>query len=140
MPVAIKVDSLSKKYRLGEYQAAYGTLRETLVHVPLLLWAALAVIGHAMLSSYLGVAIAGGTSVCSATGTTTVVDADGEPLPAAAHGHHDCCCSATYALPPPQGEPAPRVDVAHAPAEQLTAQRLGAQWLAPLSRGPPLSS
>jgi lipopolysaccharide transport system ATP-binding protein len=32
MPVAIEVDSLSKKYRLGEYQAAYGTLRETLVH------------------------------------------------------------------------------------------------------------
>ena len=32
MTVAIEVDSLSKKYRLGEYQAAYGTLRETLVH------------------------------------------------------------------------------------------------------------
>lgn len=32
MSVAIAVDSLSKKYRLGEYQAAYGTLRETLVH------------------------------------------------------------------------------------------------------------
>jgi lipopolysaccharide transport system ATP-binding protein len=32
MPVAIEVDSLSKKYRLGQYQAAYGTLRETLVH------------------------------------------------------------------------------------------------------------
>ena len=32
MSVAIEVDSLSKRYRLGEYQAAYGTLRETLVH------------------------------------------------------------------------------------------------------------
>jgi len=32
MSVAIEVDSLSKKYRLGEYQAAYGTLRETIVH------------------------------------------------------------------------------------------------------------
>ena len=32
MSVAIAVDSLSKRYRLGEYQAAYGTLRETLVH------------------------------------------------------------------------------------------------------------
>ena len=32
MAVAIEVDGLSKKYRLGEYQAAYGTLRETLVH------------------------------------------------------------------------------------------------------------
>jgi lipopolysaccharide transport system ATP-binding protein len=33
MSIAIEVDALSKKYRLGEYQAAYGTLRETLVHV-----------------------------------------------------------------------------------------------------------
>ena len=32
MSVAIEVESLSKKYRLGEYQAAYGTLRETIVH------------------------------------------------------------------------------------------------------------
>ena len=32
MSVAIEADSLSKKYRLGEYHAAYGTLRETIVH------------------------------------------------------------------------------------------------------------
>jgi lipopolysaccharide transport system ATP-binding protein len=32
MSIAIDVDSLSKKYRLGEHQAAYGTLRESLVH------------------------------------------------------------------------------------------------------------
>ena len=32
MAVAIEVQGLSKKYRLGEYHAAYGTLRETLVH------------------------------------------------------------------------------------------------------------
>ncbi len=32
MPVAIEVDSISKRYRLGEYRAAYGTLRESLVH------------------------------------------------------------------------------------------------------------
>ena len=32
MSVAIEVEGLSKKYRLGEYQAAYGTLRETMVH------------------------------------------------------------------------------------------------------------
>ena len=32
MSVAIEVDALSKKYRLGEYNAAYGTLRETIVH------------------------------------------------------------------------------------------------------------
>jgi lipopolysaccharide transport system ATP-binding protein len=32
MSVAIDVEGLSKKYRLGEYHAAYGTLRESLVH------------------------------------------------------------------------------------------------------------
>jgi lipopolysaccharide transport system ATP-binding protein len=32
MSVAIDVESLSKKYRIGEYHAAYGTLRESLVH------------------------------------------------------------------------------------------------------------
>jgi lipopolysaccharide transport system ATP-binding protein len=32
MAVAIDVEGLSKKYRLGEYHAAYGTLRESLVH------------------------------------------------------------------------------------------------------------
>jgi lipopolysaccharide transport system ATP-binding protein len=32
MSVAIEVRGLSKKYRLGEMQAAYGTLRESLVH------------------------------------------------------------------------------------------------------------
>ena len=32
MPVAIEAQGLSKRYRLGEFQAAYGTLRESLVH------------------------------------------------------------------------------------------------------------
>jgi lipopolysaccharide transport system ATP-binding protein len=32
MSVAIEVDSISKRYRIGEYRAAYGTLRESLVH------------------------------------------------------------------------------------------------------------
>ena len=32
MPVAIRVQGLAKKYRLGEYQAAYGTLRESMTH------------------------------------------------------------------------------------------------------------
>ena|GEM_PF-3396122 len=30
MPVAIQVEGLSKRYRIGELQAAYGTLRESL--------------------------------------------------------------------------------------------------------------
>jgi lipopolysaccharide transport system ATP-binding protein len=32
MPVAIEAQGLSKLYRLGEFRAAYGTLRESLVH------------------------------------------------------------------------------------------------------------
>jgi lipopolysaccharide transport system ATP-binding protein len=32
MPVAIDVHGLGKRYRIGEYQAAYGTLRESLSH------------------------------------------------------------------------------------------------------------
>jgi lipopolysaccharide transport system ATP-binding protein len=32
MAVAIQVEGLGKRYRLGEFQAAYGTLRESLVH------------------------------------------------------------------------------------------------------------
>ena len=32
MAVAIEAHGLSKRYRLGEFQAAYGTLRESLVH------------------------------------------------------------------------------------------------------------
>ena len=33
MAVAIDVEGLSKRYRIGEHQAAYGTLRESLSHV-----------------------------------------------------------------------------------------------------------
>ena len=32
MPTAIKAEGLAKQYRLGEHQAAYGTLRESLAH------------------------------------------------------------------------------------------------------------
>ena len=37
MAIAIEVSGLSKRYRLGEFQAAYGTLRESLVHAGRLL-------------------------------------------------------------------------------------------------------
>ena len=33
MPTAIDVEQLGKRYRIGEFQAAYGTLRESLSHV-----------------------------------------------------------------------------------------------------------
>jgi lipopolysaccharide transport system ATP-binding protein len=37
MAVAIQAQGISKRYRLGEFQAAYGTLRESLVHAGRLL-------------------------------------------------------------------------------------------------------
>jgi hypothetical protein len=42
---------------------------------------------------------------------------------------HDCCCIASVGMPPAFDG---------APAELITTGRLSAQWLAPLSRGPPL--
>ena len=93
------------------------------------------------LGTYFGVAVAAGTKVCSATGASTVMDADGKPLPAsAAHHANECCC--TPFLGPSLVLPEWRL--AHqpglAPAEPLTLQKLAAQWLAPLSRGPPVHS
>ena len=32
MAIAIAAEGISKRYRLGEFQAAYGTLRESLAH------------------------------------------------------------------------------------------------------------
>lgn len=32
MAAAITIDSLSKRYRIGEFQAAYGTLRDSVAH------------------------------------------------------------------------------------------------------------
>ena len=37
MAIAIEAQGLSKRYRLGEFQAAYGTLSESLVHAGRLL-------------------------------------------------------------------------------------------------------
>jgi lipopolysaccharide transport system ATP-binding protein len=37
MAIAIEAEGISKRYRLGEFQAAYGTLRESLVHAGRLL-------------------------------------------------------------------------------------------------------
>ena len=93
---------------------------------------------QALVGSYLGVAVAAGTQVCSASGADRVVDADGQPLPAAGgHLGHDCCCMPLAGPAPSMAAWVPARHVRHVHAQTLTQRKLAAQWLAPLSRGPP---
>ena len=86
------------------------------------------------------VSMASGTEVCTSTGPQ-LFDANGKAIDAQPRSCLDCC----GAMSPPALQPTAAPLVLHplshaAPAEPLTAQRLAAQWLAPLSRGPPLAS
>jgi len=88
--------------------------------------------------AYQSTAMASGIEVCSASGAKRV-DREGKPLPSLGHAGHDCCCTAA-ALPPPVPQDTAAPNLRHeAPTRHLSAGRLAAQWLAPLSRGPPLS-
>jgi len=74
--------------------------------------------------------------VCGSFGARKV-DAHGEPVSAQDAHHHDCCITPPLGAPPSSALHAvTRLD-AVAPAARLTAARLGSEWLAPLSRGPP---
>lgn len=81
--------------------------------------------------------MASGIEVCTMAGMQ-VVDADGLPLDAGVHPCTDCCGSL---LPPgllPSRSATAASALRHAaPASPPTVQRLAAEWLAPLSRGPP---
>lgn len=82
------------------------------------------------------IAMATSTEVCSADGAAKFVDADGHTV--SKHGmDHDCCCPSLAAALPATGwvpaPPATPVPPRPAPAAAL----LAAQWLGPLSRGPP---
>jgi hypothetical protein len=93
---------------------------------------------HGMLGAYLGVAVAAGMPVCSATGAKTVLDADGEPLPGTGSPlGHECCCTSFFGPAPFLATWQPAQHFQPAPAEPLTLRKFAAQWLAPLSRGPP---
>jgi hypothetical protein len=86
------------------------------------------------------VAMASGTEVCTSTGPQ-VFDANGKAIDAQPRSCLDCC----GAMSPPALLPTAAALALHplshaAPAEPLTAQRLAAQWLVPLSRGPPVLS
>jgi len=99
---------------------------------------AVVLIAQALFGSYLGVAVAAGTQVCSASGAALVVDADGDLLPAAgAHLGHDCCCTALGGPSPSPVTWQPMLLPRQVRAANPTQRELAAQWLAPLSRGPP---
>ncbi|WP_372526141.1 DUF2946 family protein [Piscinibacter sp.] len=77
-----------------------------------------------------------GLEVCSADGAKRV-DADGKPISSGEHHAHDCCCSADLAAPLP-GQLTAETPARHSfPGSLATFGQLSAQWLAPLSRGPP---
>lgn len=103
-------------------------------------WLVASLLWQPFLSTAHAAAMATGTEVCTSAGMQWV-DADGKTVAAHAHACADCCSSPVPpGLLPDAAVPA-AVPLRHAaPAEFLTVQRLSAQWLAPLSRGPPLVS
>lgn len=104
-----------------------------------LLWAALAVAVLPASSAAQAIRMATAFEVCGSFGARKV-DSHGEPVPAheahAAH-HHDCCITPTLGLPSAEAVTPAASSAGPAPATALTAARLGSEWLAPLSRGPP---
>lgn len=85
-------------------------------------------------------AVATGNAICTSRGNV-VLDSEGKAVPSARQVCGDCCGCATPAALLPEVASIQHRAVSHAsPADVLTAQRLAAQWLAPLSRGPPLLS
>ena len=85
--------------------------------------------------AYHATAMATGIEVCTTDGAMRV-STDGEPLGSDSAGH-DCCCPGTVGTPPAVEDLTPLRAIDPAPSERITAGRLSAQWLAPLSRGPP---
>jgi hypothetical protein len=101
-------------------------------------WLALVLLLQGPAMAYQATAMATGIDVCSASGSKRV-DGEGKPLTASHTSHHDCCCSAA-SLPPPLSIDTSLLAFGHeTPADKLSAGRLGAEWMAPLSRGPPAS-
>lgn len=84
------------------------------------------------------------TEICTGNGLQIVHEL-GDPAGSAhdGSGHHDCmdcCCASPVAILPPAWSsalPEPGLEI---PAIALTARQRAAQWLAPLSRGPPSHS
>jgi hypothetical protein len=82
------------------------------------------------------VAMAMGTEICTTFGTQWV-DGQGKALDGAKHDGHDGCCSGAAGMTADLAPAGHGNDRQCTPAESLAASRHGAEWLAPLSRGPP---
>jgi hypothetical protein len=52
---------------------------------------------------------------------------------------HDCCCTGNPSAPPSRPMDTPQVHLGVSGSAPATAAELAAQWLSPLSRGPPAS-
>jgi hypothetical protein len=79
-------------------------------------------------------AVVTGVDICTSDGSRRVSTDD--PSDHSSDLHHDCCCTVHLAAPPVGFEPV-RVAAACGGCEDVAASKLAAQWLAPLSRGPP---
>jgi hypothetical protein len=82
------------------------------------------------------VAMTLGMEVCTTAGIQSI-DAQGKALDDVKHDVHDCCSSGAAGLPADVATTGHGQYRHAAPAEMLTAGRLDAEWLSPLSRGPP---
>ena len=100
------------------------------------MWIAIALLFQNAILTQHALAMATGIEVCSVAGPTRV-DADGHPLKGGDLKHHDCCCATPLAAPPVARTLPPMPSAGRVAAAPVTAARLAADWLAPLSRGPP---
>jgi hypothetical protein len=84
------------------------------------------------------------TEICTGTGLQLVHERGDPSDPThGGSGHHDCmdcCCASPVAILPPAWAPVLPEAGHEAVVMTLSARQLAAQWLAPLSRGPPLHS
>ena len=81
------------------------------------------------------VVMAAGTEICTSEGTKHL-SAEGDSIGDAGH-HHDCCSTGKLAAPPATRLGSAQEAAGTVTSTFITTDRLAAQWLAPLSRGPP---
>jgi hypothetical protein len=100
-------------------------------------WLALCLLFQSTVLIRHAAAMTTGAEVCSANGSKRV-DADGKPVSDAVGHDYDCgCCGVSLAAPPADAAIRDPMTVPLSPTAFIAVSRLYAQWLAPLSRGPP---
>ncbi|CAN7617749.1 hypothetical protein [Rhizobacter sp. LjRoot28] len=103
----------------------------------MLVWVALALLWQPAGATARAAGMAAGQEVCTSVGMQ-MVDADGQPIQAQSHPCTDCCGSLWPAALLPGMATGLLRELRHAtPASPPPPLRLAAEWLGPLSRGPP---